>query len=176
MDISEDFAEEFWLRDGRAVGFRLVRPTDKPAFVRGLKLCSDETLYNRFMGAKPRFSDAELTYLTECDGWDHIAVVGFHEVDMVAVGRAIRYKSRPEAADFGVIVADSFQKNGIGSFVLGLLMKAAAERGIVFLCGEMFSTNSAMFRVVDDLPFQTTWILDGSVASFEIDLSSPKSG
>lgn len=176
MKFSDIYQEDYTLSSGEKVSFRLVRPDDKPAFVSGLELCSPLTIYNRFMGAKPRFSESDLKYLTEADPADHVAIVGFRESDLVAVGRAIRYARRPDAADFGLIVADCCQRQGLGAFLLKRLAEALAERDIRYMCGEMFSTNSAMFRVVDDLPFITDWVLDGSVASFEIDLSTPKLG
>jgi ribosomal protein S18 acetylase RimI-like enzyme len=176
VNFSDNYQEDYTLASGETVRFRLVRPDDKPAFVSGLELCSPLTIYNRFMGAKPRFSESDLKYLTEADPVDHVAIVGFRDSDLVAVGRAIRYARRPDAADFGLIVADCCQRQGIGAFLLNRLVEALTERNIRYMCGEMFSTNSAMFRVVDDLPYITDWVLDGSVASFEIDLSSPKMG
>lgn len=154
--------------------FRLVRPSDASAFVAGLKRCSERTLYNRFLGTKPRFSDAELQYLTECDPEHHVAIVGFREVNLVSVGRMVRYTHRPDAADFGLIVEDSCQGLGIGRYLMGQLVEAAKEREIKYLGGELFATNSAMFNLVDTLPFFTDWVLQGPTACFEIDLQSPK--
>lgn len=174
MRINEDFRDTYNLLDGRKVELRLVRPGDEDAFIEGLIRCSDRTIYNRFMGTKPRFSAAELHYLTHCDINDHVGIIGLLEEELVAVGRAVRYKHRPDAADFGIIVRDEFQKHGLGKYLLELLVEALRERDIRFLCGEMFATNAAMFRIVDDFPFLTDWILDGSTASFEVDLSSRK--
>lgn len=171
MTFSDSFQEEFSLADGREVLLRAVEPGDKERFVNGLARCSEKTIYNRFLGSKPKFSDAELVYLTECDPWNHIAIVGIYQDQLVAVGRAIRYVGRPEAADIGIIVEDSFQRNGIGPYLLSLLMRAAIEREIEVLCGEMFAVNAAMFRVVDDVPFSVKWELEGAFARFEIQLS-----
>jgi GNAT superfamily N-acetyltransferase len=93
---------------------------------------------------------------------------------LIAVGRAVRYQHRLDAADFGIIVRDDFQRNGIGKYLLDLLVLAVREREVKFLCGEMFRNNAPMFRVIDDLPYVTDWVLDGATASFEIDLTSPK--
>jgi len=172
MRIDEDFLEEYGLADGRKVFLRLVRPGDKASFVESLNICSQKTLYNRFMGSKPKFTEAELKYLTECDFENHVAIVGFCDGQLVAVGRAVRYRGRPRVADVGIIIADAYQRFGLGTYLLGLLMIAMIERGVLVLCGEMFSSNNAMFRVIDAVPFDVTWELDGSVASFEIDLTS----
>jgi RimJ/RimL family protein N-acetyltransferase len=172
MKIDNDFSEKFELADGRTVLLRLIRPEDKDGLAESLSICSQPTLYNRFMGSKPKFTDAELKYLTECDSRNHVAFVGLIDGQIVAVGRAIRYGNRPTAADIGIIVADAFQGKGIGSYILGLLMIAMIERGVAVLCGNMFSTNNAMFRVIDAVPFSVVWELDGALASFEIDLTS----
>lgn len=176
VEIGPGFKETLVLADGGEVQLRLVAETDGPAFVAGLELCSDRTIYNRFMGTKPRFSDSELRYLTRVDPDHHVAIVGFQTGKLVAVGRMVRYAHRADAADFGLIVADAWQGNGLGKHLLNRLTDAAKERGISYLCGEMFATNTAMFALVDGHPYYTDWILDGSTASFEIDLRSPKSG
>ncbi|MFM9874585.1 MAG: N-acetyltransferase family protein [Fimbriimonadaceae bacterium] len=171
MEFSESFREVFSLPDGREIVLRPVVPGDKARFVAGLKKCSERTIYNRFLGSKPRFSPGELIYLTECDPLNHVAIVGIHGEELVAVGRVIRYKDRSDAADIGIIVEDTFQRNGIGPYLLSLLLRAAVERGIVMLCGDMFASNHAMFRVIDELPFNVSWSLEGSIVHFEIDLT-----
>lgn len=172
MNLDEGYSEKYRTPDGREVTFRLVRPKDKLAFVIGLEECSPQTIYSRFMGAKPRFTRLELEYLTECDHQNHLAVVAFHGDLLVGVARAVRYKNRPEAADFGLIVADCFQRQGVGRKMLSRLIEGVAERNIQYLCAEMFATNTRVFALIDDLPFVTDWIRVGSTVSFEIDLTA----
>ena len=176
MRYTPNYDSNFLTKDGRNVHLRLVRPSDKSAFIDGLNKCSDRTIYNRFLGTKPKFSQGELEYLTTCDPEDHVALVGFFDNELVAVARFIRFSHRPNAADFGLIIRDDFQRVGLGKYILSELISAAIELKLVYLCGEMFATNSAMFNLVDCLPFTTDWLLDGSIAQFEVDLTSEKWG
>ncbi len=169
--IDEQYSELYKLADGREVTLRLVQPEDKLAFVTGLEECSPTTIYNRFMGAKPRFTRDELKYLTECDHLNHLAVVAFEEDRLVGVARAIRYRDRLDAADFGLIVADCCQRQGIGRKLLQLIIDGMIERNVKFLCGEMFASNNRVFAMIDDLEYPTDWIRVGSTVSFEIDFS-----
>ena len=171
MRFPADYQEGWTDRDGESVLFRHVRPEDKPLFVEGLKKLSAGSIYNRFMAVKSRFSDMELRYLTEVDQVDHLAIVGIKEEELVAVSRIARYADRPEAMDFGLIIADCEQGKGIGRALLTRSAFAAQERGAEFFCGQMFASNSAMFHLVDTFLAPADWILDGSVASFEIELS-----
>ncbi|QYK53762.1 MAG: GNAT family N-acetyltransferase [Fimbriimonadaceae bacterium] len=174
MTLDENYNEKYKTPDGREVTLRLVRPDDKLAFVIGLEECSPQTIYNRFMGAKPRFTRAELEYLTECDHQNHLAIVAFHGDLLIGVARAIRYKDRPEAADFGLIVADCFQRQGVGRKLLNRLIEGVSERNIQYLCAEMFATNNRVFAMIDDLVYVTDWIRIGSTVSFEIDLTTKR--
>ena len=64
------------LPDGTPILIRPIEPSDKARLSVALGRLSDATIYRRFLAAKPRLSSAELRYLTEVDGRDHIALVG----------------------------------------------------------------------------------------------------
>ncbi len=76
------------LANGQQVCIRPIRPDDKWQLQEGLKRLSLETIHRRFLAAKPRFSSAELRYLTEVDGVNHIALVAISMATgrLVAVG------------------------------------------------------------------------------------------
>lgn len=165
MRFDDQFTDEIFATDGRVIALRFIRPSDKSALELGLKQCSERSIYHRFLGAKPKFTQAELRYLTEVDSTNHVAIVGFCDGQLMAVARAILLPGG-EAADLALIVADCFQGQGIGGLLLGLLIRAVLERGVFVVCGEMFATNGPMFHLIDELPFATEWNLDGSVVSF----------
>jgi hypothetical protein len=62
------------LPDG--VRLRGIRPEDKPLLQEALTRLSRESIERRFLAAKPRFTDAELRYLTEVDGHELAVLVG----------------------------------------------------------------------------------------------------
>lgn len=63
------------LRDGTRVLLRPIEPADKDRLTVALGRLSEEAIRRRFLAAKPHFSSGELSYLTEIDGHDHIAIV-----------------------------------------------------------------------------------------------------
>ena len=78
-----------YLLDGTLVTIRPIEPEDKRLLVDGLRRLSPEAAFKRFLSPKVRFSDAELKYLTEVDGHDHIAYVAVKGDTLVAVGRVV---------------------------------------------------------------------------------------
>ncbi len=81
---------EFALTEGTRVTVRPIRPWDKAELDAGLHRLSDTAVHQRFLAPKPSFTAAELRYLTEVDGRDHVARVA-EPVErpglIVAVGR-----------------------------------------------------------------------------------------
>jgi acyl-CoA reductase-like NAD-dependent aldehyde dehydrogenase len=65
----------FELDRGERVLIRPIEPGDKEKLVNGLRQLSEDSTPRRFLAAKPRFTTAELRYLTEVDGVNHIALV-----------------------------------------------------------------------------------------------------
>ena len=64
----------FELRDGTGIEIRPIRPDDKDLLARGWALLSPQTQQQRFLTAKPRLTNADLRYLTEVDGAQHVAL------------------------------------------------------------------------------------------------------
>lgn len=57
-----------------------------------------------------------------------------------------RYVTDPDvrSASFAIVVADEWQRKGIGARLLGMLIDAARARGIERLEGEMLAENAAV--------------------------------
>src|SRR5690349_2323786 len=138
------------LPDGSVATVRLVRPEDKPLFVRAAAEFSTETMVRRFFSPKPRFTEAELAYLTEPDGFDHFALVAVRPDGVVRQGlgaaRFIRDVEEPTMAEFAIVVGDPWQRCGLGTAFLVHLMAAARERGVLRFKGDILATNHAAFR------------------------------
>ncbi len=174
--FTRHYRERVTLRDGRSALIRMVRPTDSPFLETAIALASPETLYQRFHTTKTRLTEKELEYLTRVDGVNHVCLVAIgttgrdHWFGMGAV-RFIRLRNRKDAADFAIMVGDEFQHLGLGKLLTLRICEAAKECNIQFLGGEILSTNTAMFRLLDSLPHPVEWAVTGITASFEIDLS-----
>ena len=142
------------LADGTLVLIREIRATDKRMLSRGLELMSEETRRRRFMGAKPRFTVAELRYLTEVDGQRHfalVAVLADHPRHVVGVGRFVSLPDSDGTADVAIVVGDPWQRKGLGRRLAVMLADAARERGIRRFSATMLSDNPAALRLMRTL-------------------------
>lgn len=126
----------FVLRDGRRAVVRPIRRSDRERLVRGLEGLSARTRRLRFHGERTGFSEAELDYLTACDGSDRIAEValGVDETGEEAVGvgvaRAYRDPDEPSRAEVAIVVVDDWQGVGVGRILFAALADRCRAAGI----------------------------------------------
>lgn len=155
----KDWHEDVWLRDGRSVHLRLVRPEDKAMLADGLAHLSKTSRYRRFFTAKSRLSPRELKFLTEVDGVNHFAIGALlwenNAWSGVGIGRFIRLSDRPDTAEPAIVVVDAMQGLGLGKLILSRLVAAARERGIARFHCEVLAENEpvkALLAGIDDHP------------------------
>jgi GNAT superfamily N-acetyltransferase len=139
------------LHDGTQVVLRPITAEDKLGLGQFLAGLSPATVHQRFLGPKRRFSASELTYLTEVDGHDHVAVVA-ERADtpgrLAAVGRWVRLPDEPATAEFAIVVADELQSLGLGSALADELARRAKEEGVVRFTASTLSDNAAIVRLM----------------------------
>ena len=143
------------LPDGARVLIRPIRPDDKGMLADGLRRLSPQSAQRRFLTPKRSFSRAELRYLTEVDGRDHVALVAESPANpvrrLIAVGRFVRLTDDLEAAETAITVADEWQGRGLGSVLGKHLAHAARNRGIRRFTATMASDNVAAHRLMAKL-------------------------
>ncbi len=142
----------FELGDGIRVRIRPIEPEDKERLVDGLRRLSDESIRKRFLAAKPRFTRAELRYLTEVDGVHHLALVAVLEDDpeqIVAVARCVRLEPGGDTAEFAIVVGDPLQRQGLGTVLATALADAACQVGIRAFAATTLADNEAVQRLMD---------------------------
>ena len=108
----------YTLPSGSRVLIRPIAADDKDKLARGLRQLSEESIRKRFLAAKPRFTRAELRYLTEVDGRQpHRARRGAGGRSRPARGGgALRPAPRPRqaTAEMAIVVGDPWQNQGLG--------------------------------------------------------------
>ncbi len=142
---------EIRLSDSSRILVRPIEPADKAALAAGHRQLSDQTVRLRFLTPKPRLSAAELRYLTEIDGHDHVAFVAVpdeHRDWIVGVGRFVRDREDPRSAEFAIVVGDAYQRRGIGTALARTLAAAARQRGIARFTATSLSENVAIRRLI----------------------------
>jgi GNAT superfamily N-acetyltransferase len=140
------------LPDGAPVLIRPIRADDKRMLTDGLRRLSDESVHRRFLTPKRSFSRAELRYLTEVDGRDHVALVAEHPSApvrrLIAVARFVRLAEDPHAAEVAITVADDWQGRGLGSMLSEQLAAEARRLGICRFTATMAADNVPAHRLM----------------------------
>lgn len=170
--------EEHALADGTKIVLRDIQPTDKDELRRGFLALSPESRYRRFFGAID-LDERALKYLTEVDGKDHVAIVAVIEsLDLktergVGVGRFIRSKKDPAAAEAAITVVDDMQQHGIGTMLAQALAREAHARGIERFRCEVLESNDTVVRALRDAGAKTVEHGDATVV---LDVPIPTEG
>jgi RimJ/RimL family protein N-acetyltransferase len=180
------------LPDGAPILIRPIRADDKRMLVNGLRQLSDESVQRRFLTLKRSFSRAELRYLTEVDGRDHVALVAEEAVGarsaepsasgkapgepvrrMIAVGRFVRSQDDPDTAEVAIVVADDWHGRRLGSLMVDELAAEARRLGIRRFTATMASDNVAARRLFARLTRQLELHhVGGGVSELVLDLAA----
>jgi len=113
---------------------------------------SRESVRRRFLAAKPSLSSAELRYLTEIDGVDHLALVAVRDDDpdqLAAVARCVRTEPGAATAEFAIVVDDRLQGKGLGGTIAQELADAACAVGIRRFAATTLADNDAVQRLME---------------------------
>ena len=144
------------LSDGTDITLRPIRPEDaeiEQAFVRSL---SQEAKYFRFMESIQELSQEMLVRFTQLDYQRELAFIATTKLDgrEVELGVA-RYFTNPdgESGEFALVVADEWQRKGVGTRLMSCLIEAAREKGFRTLQGEVLANNAKMLQLMTKLGF-----------------------
>lgn len=166
------------LPGGAAVTIRPIRPEDEPQVVRFHACLSDQTVYYRYGGTLKlgrRTSHSRLIRVCFADYDRELPLVvermnpETREPEILAIGRLNRLRQRDEA-EFALVVADPWQKHGVGSRLLQLLIEAARGEGLRRITGRILPDNFAMLHVAEKLGFQAAQAAQGEdwIVSLEL--------
>jgi nucleotide-binding universal stress UspA family protein/GNAT superfamily N-acetyltransferase len=139
------------LKDGSRITIRPIEPDDRAALAEGFTRLSPETRYRRFFGAMPELRDRELDYLTQVDHRDHEALVAIDVESGDGVGVARYVRMSVDAAEPAVVVADDWQRRGVGGALLSALAERAREEGMVRFEAPVLATNNAAIGALEQV-------------------------
>jgi GNAT superfamily N-acetyltransferase len=172
----DEMHEDVELSDGTCVHLRSVRPTDKHHFVAAMERASPETRRMRFFQTKRHFTEAELAYLTEVDGHDHVAIGALCRPpggpeEAVGVGRYVRDPERPEVAEVALTIQDGYQRLGLGGAILDRLMSVARIHGVARFEMFLLADNVQMRELLLSLDLGVVVRQEDGADVYEIDLA-----
>ena len=157
-----EYVRPWRLRDGTAVVIRPIRPEDEPLVVAFHRTLSEESVYYRYfhmMSLQYRIAHERLVRICFTDYDRELALVvdrldpASGEHALLAVGRLSRLHGS-NAAEFSMLVSDAYQKQGLGTELLGQLLRIGRDEGIDRVTAEILHENGAMQRVCRKLGFQ----------------------
>ncbi|HSS59171.1 MAG TPA: GNAT family N-acetyltransferase [Solirubrobacteraceae bacterium] len=163
------------LRNGTRIVIRPITGDDKALLVRGMASLSPRSARLRFLAPKNRFSQAELRYLTEVDHVDHyalIAVLADDPTTMAGVGRWVRDREHPDAAEVAVVVGDCHQGQGLGTTLGTALGDGARALGIRRFTATMLTENTAAQRLFAHISGRLSTRVAGGTYEMVADLAA----
>jgi acetyltransferase len=135
---------EVRLADGRRALLRAARPTDAAAvqaFVRGL---SPQTSRRRFLRAVRELAPAAVERIVTID---HTRSMTFVAASGGAVVGLAQYVAEGAAADIALVVADAWQRAGLGRALFAALVTHAERQGIARLHGDALADNAEILAL-----------------------------
>jgi acetyltransferase len=153
------------LGDGRRMTLRPVLPQDAPLEQAMVRALSPASRYQRFFSPIRELPEAWLQRLTQIDYRQQQALIveTFVEGRALAVAEARYVVSDDDAlaAEFAVVVADEWQRQGLARRLLCTLLRMAAEQGLEQLYGDVLATNHTMLALARGLGFAARRHPDG---------------
>ena len=149
--------ERLALGDGTEVTIRPIRPEDagiEQEFVRNL---SGESRYFRFMDSVRELSPRMLSHFTRVDYDRHMALIAVSGQEgneiQVGVARYVAAEDR-QACEFAIVIADDWQRKGLGARLMRSLISSARAAGIRAMYGEVLAGNQRMLQFTAKLGFR----------------------
>ena len=114
-----------------------------------------KSFFYRFLRPKHYLTDKEVASFVNCDFVSQVGLVGLvrHNLRMAIVAGARYWITRPDEAEIAFIVADAYQKQGVGTAMLNHLCSIARQAGLKHLYALAIADNEGAPRVLNKLGF-----------------------
>ncbi|WP_214108841.1 bifunctional acetate--CoA ligase family protein/GNAT family N-acetyltransferase [Acrocarpospora catenulata] len=159
------------LSDGGTAHIRPIRPSDADLLREFYSRLSDQTIYFRFFGPRPRLSDREIAWFTNVDYDDRVALIATIGTDMVAVVRYDRVQP-PDHAEVAFLVEDAHQGRGMAAVLMEHLRAAARERGIRTFIADVLPANHRMNTMFRQAGYTAKSTFEDGVVRLTLNLAS----
>ena len=172
MTVVVHHPDDVVLRDGGTLRLRAPVAADEQALLAFFERLSSESRYQRFHGTL-KVGPSLVKPVLEPDWTERGALVGTLADDdgderIVALASYARLRG-PARAEVAFIVADAYQRRGIGMRLLERLAARASAAGIERFVAEVLPGNSQMLHVFEHVGFEVT----RELAEGEIEVEFP---
>jgi len=160
------------LHDGTQIVYRPIHPTDEPRMRDLFYKMSEQSKFYRFMGHLKRVPRSQIEDFVYIDHRSEVCVVGVLPSaageEIIAVGNYY-LDAKTNKAEVAFTVADSWQRRGIGTFMLRHLTRIARRNGIGGFTAEVLAENKGMQTVFNRSGLKVKSQYRGDVFSYEMD-------
>ena len=170
------YARRFRLRDGTDVMLRPIRPEDEGMLVAFHRTLSESSVRQRYLAPlqlDQRTTHERLIRVCFSDYDRDIALVVEHQpaggvTELVAVGRLSRDPAHDDEAEFAILVADAWQRRGLGRELLRRIVEVARAERVRRVVATMMADNTAMMHIAESLGFTVSAPFGETEATAEV--------
>jgi acetyltransferase len=150
-----ELESQVFLRDGRPIVTRPIRPEDAPALQEMVSRAAPEDLRLRFFQPIRRLPEQLAARLTQIDYDREMAFVSFDPAEPESITGVARLMADPDVreAEYAIIVRTDWKGKGLGYALMQRLLNFARERGVTSIYGEVLRENETMLKMAEDLGF-----------------------
>ncbi|WP_248958767.1 bifunctional acetate--CoA ligase family protein/GNAT family N-acetyltransferase [Sphaerisporangium perillae] len=159
------------LADGGTAHLRPIRPEDADILRGFYSRLSDQSIYFRFFGPRPRLSDREVARFTTVDYVNRVALIATLGTEMLAVVRFDRLEQQ-DSAEVAFLVEDAHQGRGVASVLMEHLRAAARERGIKRFIADVLPSNTRMMAFFRNAGYTAQSQFEDGVVRMTLDLAT----
>ena len=168
-------------RDGTRFTIRPIRPDDEPLMIAFHGTLSEESVRLRYLHPfklDQRTAHERLIRTCFVDYDREMALVAeVHSAagrrEIAAVGRLSRDRDGRNGAEFALLVADAWQRRGIGRALLRRLVAVARRERMTRVYADILVANVGMQRLCDELGFTLDPMPDAGVIPAVLELGGP---
>jgi acetyltransferase len=155
------YVRPYTLRDGTTLVMRPIRPEDEAMMIAFHRTLSESSVRQRYLAPvrlDQRTTHERLVRACFSDYDRDIALVVEHAppagpTEICAVGRLTR-RTAHDDAEFAILVADAWQRRGLGTELLRRIVDIARAERIPRVTATMLTDNGVMMRVAAGLGFE----------------------
>jgi acetyltransferase len=152
-----DLSETLTLNDGSRVTIRPILPGDAGIEQDFIARLSPGARRYRFLSGLKELTPDMLRRFTNIDYPREMAFIATVPVEgrerQIAVARYAK-GSAPDHVEFAVVVADEWQRQGIGRLLLGRLFDVARRSGFAAIEGLVLRENRGMLKLMERMGFE----------------------
>lgn len=157
LPYPKDMEKVVKLKNGKSMLLRPIKPEDEPMEAEMFTHLSKRTQLCRFFKPLKEITHSHLIRYTQIDYDREIAIIAEIEErgvkKMAGVARVMR-DPFSQKAEFGVVVADPWQKQGIGSKLVDYIIEISKKKGFRRLYIDMLPNNTQFIKMLKNRHFQ----------------------